>query len=140
MASRNIILVIGSVTAKDYEPARLDLIREGVKPKIVRLQPWQIFDGFICDFLEDGEDLFGAFMLNEMEDRIKNYPHVDLDSDGPSKSQYRANLEQYRVRAAELAGYHPDHLACVVLDGNEESTQFLNAIEEVFGPVYDVAV
>lgn len=35
--TRNIIAVIGSVTAEDYGPIRLILHRAGVKPKVVRI-------------------------------------------------------------------------------------------------------
>ncbi len=35
--TRNLIAVIGSVTAKEIEPVRLLLLRAGIKPKVVRI-------------------------------------------------------------------------------------------------------
>jgi hypothetical protein len=43
---KNVVLVIGSVTAKQYNEARLKVLRSGVNPKIVRLDPQSWIDGW----------------------------------------------------------------------------------------------
>ena len=74
-----IILVIGSVTAKQYEPVRLELIRKGHKPNIVKVTFSDFFLGSV-DLVEKfyGEDPPSyEFPTNEMdrmaESHVKSY-------------------------------------------------------------------
>ena len=61
----NIIVVIGSVNAKQYESVRLNLLRQGLKPQIVRLST-DIFpvdseeDYAKPDFVESVTKMFGV--------------------------------------------------------------------------------
>lgn len=53
------ILVIGSVTAEEYKPVRLECIAEGHKPKIVRVT--------IAELFSDNEDLVRFYGSDEGE-------------------------------------------------------------------------
>ena len=62
----NVIVVIGSVTAKQYEPLRLEYVRRGEKVRIKRL-PWADWDA-VC-YGDRYIDASHDEMINDFADR-----------------------------------------------------------------------
>lgn len=73
---QHIIVVIGSVTARQYEPLRLDVIRAGFKPKIVRFEPEQVsaIEFEICCEVDHGVSVATA-TLREGHDLVLKAKH-----------------------------------------------------------------
>jgi hypothetical protein len=76
------VLVIGSVTAKQYEEARLSILQQGDKPKVVRTTSKQFFldDSYVSEVTEttdeqnlysmsaeDMDSLEGQFVASHLE-------------------------------------------------------------------------
>lgn len=72
----SITLVIGSVTAKQYTPVRLELMKAGLKPTVVRIDPskFDIGDYYVAQS-EAGQDQLADPALRGKVDQIEEFRH-----------------------------------------------------------------
>lgn len=73
--SKNIILVIGSVTAEQYKLARLEALSSGIKPKIVRLKDDSDLMAIRERYEEDSYEYLGDGASVEIEQDPWKYIH-----------------------------------------------------------------
>ena len=70
-----VILVIGEVTSKQYEPARIDLIKKGFDPKIVRLDAPSSLGEKWDELADSDPDMMnrGSFTDEEVPERYRMF-------------------------------------------------------------------
>ncbi len=72
----DIMLVIGSVTAKQYTPVRLELMEAGLKPEVVRIDPSKFdFGDYYVAQSEAGEDQLADPAIRGKVDQIEELRH-----------------------------------------------------------------
>lgn len=70
----DILIVLGSVTSKQYEPARLKMLRKGQKPRIVRLATHPATVTEIASYLrQEDEDHWDTLGFGETMREIEQY-------------------------------------------------------------------
>jgi hypothetical protein len=68
----DILLILGSVTAKQYEPLRLAMLQQGRRPKIVRITKPRRSSGLFSKLLKEWESKNGT-LNEENEDDIVDF-------------------------------------------------------------------
>jgi hypothetical protein len=135
--ARNIVVLIGSVTSKQYQPIRVEMLRREIKPEIHRLQIQDIFPNYNYDSVARS---FGMDLLEEAPQLAPE--NIMLENISYFIDNKAELISKFVCRKRYALGVDIDDVAFVAMDFNEvdHDNLIINALEHMWGrAVLDVS-